>query len=319
MNRAFEKNNPDPSGVRPLVVVTGLAGAGHSSALNILEDFGYEAADNLPIFLIEPFVRQDTLLPRPLAVGVDTRTRDFSVARFQEQINSLNSVHGIKTKTLFLECDDDILVRRFTETRRKHPLASGRPVADGISEERKLLSPLVEAADIVIDTSRLSLGQFKQMLEGHFALEKKPGLTLSVLSFSYREGLPREADLVFDARFLKNPHYEESLKTQAGTDSPVQDFITSDPVFSPFIEGLQALLSPLLPRFIEEGKSYLTLAVGCTGGQHRSVFVAETLASWLRERGQQVSLYHRDLRQGDLRKGAARADSHGHQDRLVRP
>jgi RNase adapter protein RapZ len=186
------------------------------------------------------------------------------------------------------------LQRRYTESRRPHPLAPDRPVKDGISEERKRLGWVRDSADVVIDTSALSPHQLKQLLGGHFALGRSLDTRLSVMSFSYRRGLPREADLVFDVRFLKNPHYEPTLKALTGRDPAVAAFVATDPGYRPFVDSLKGLIGPLLPRFDAEGKSYLTIAVGCTGGRHRSVAVAEELAGWLREAGRSVTLSHRD-------------------------
>ncbi len=281
-----------------IVLVTGLSGAGHSSALKGFEDLGYEAVDNLPISLLSAYVRQDSLLPRPLAIGIDIRTRDFQVDRVLEEIAGLKSSLGAEVELLFLDCDDDVLVRRFTETRRRHPLAADRPLADGIYLERRLLARLGESADITLDTSLFTLGEFQHQLASHFGLESHPGVAVTVLSFGFPKGLPREADLVFDVRFLKNPHYETQLREKTGRDQDVADFIISDTGFSAFFDGLTGLLLPLLPRFEREGKSYLTIAIGCTGGRHRSVFVAEKLASWLREQEQRVSLLHRDCEAG---------------------
>ena len=281
-----------------IVLVTGLSGAGHSSALKGFEDLGYEAVDNLPISLLSAYVRQDSLLPRPLAIGIDIRTRDFQVDRVLEEIAGLKSSLGAEVELLFLDCDDDVLVRRFTETSRRHPLAADRPLADGIYLERRLLARLGESADITLDTSLFTLGEFQHQLASHFGLESHPGVAVTVLSFGFPKGLPREADLVFDVRFLKNPHYETQLREKTGRDQDVADFIISDTGFSAFFDGLTGLLLPLLPRFEREGKSYLTIAIGCTGGRHRSVFVAEKLASWLREQEQRVSLLHRDCEAG---------------------
>ena len=205
---------------RRLLLVTGLSGAGHSSALKALEDMGYEAVDNLPLFLLGGLMENPEMLARPIAIGVDSRTRDFSVAALEQHMARLRALPGIELRLLYLDCSDDILQRRFKETRRRHPLASDRPVIDGIAQERALLAPLRHIADVAIDTSDLRLGDLKQMLLGHFAVEQTQA-ALSVISFSYREGLPREADLVFDVRFLRNPHYDETLRPHTGRDAAV--------------------------------------------------------------------------------------------------
>jgi RNase adapter protein RapZ len=196
---------------------------------------------------------------------------------------------------VFLDCDDDVLIRRFTETRRRHPLATDRPVADGIAAERRLLAPIRDIADVVIDSSHLSIAAFRRLLSGALGLEAATGLAVSVVSFGFRYGLPREADMVFDVRFLANPHYDAVLRPHDGRQPAVAAFVAADPDWPDFFERLTGLVGPLLPRFAEEGKSYLTLAIGCTGGRHRSVFAAERLADWLKAMRLPVTLLHRDV------------------------
>lgn len=285
-----------PTGSRRgrLLVVTGLSGAGRSTALKSLEDMGYEAVDNLPLSLLPNLVAAQSARP-PLAVGVDIRTRDFGVLALVEALDRLVAGHDFDLKVVFLDCDDDLLVRRYTETRRRHPLAAERPVGDGIRLERERVWPLRDRADLVIDTSALAPADLKRVLHGHFALDAASGLSLFVTSFAYRHGLPRDADLVIDVRFLRNPHYVPTLRLLTGRDAPVGDFIAADPDFARFLERLCDWLAPLLPRYESEGKSYLTIAVGCTGGRHRSVYVAERLAAWLRRTGRSVGLGHRDI------------------------
>ena len=279
----------------PLILVTGLSGAGHSTALKILEDMGYEAVDNLPLSLLGRMAGGGGGIERPVAIGVDSRTRDFSAAALGEALDLLLQDPTVAVRLLFLTASDEAMRRRFTETRRRHPLALDRPVEDGIRQERELLEPVRARADRVIDTTELAIGDLKHLLRGEFALAVGPAQTVTVMSFSYRHGLPREADLVFDTRFLANPHYQPDLRPLTGRDAAVQRFITKDPGFEPFLAALGDLVQPLLPRFEREGKSYLTIAVGCTGGRHRSVFVAERLAELLRGGGRHVSLRHRDL------------------------
>ena len=283
---------------RPFVLVTGLSGAGRMTALNALEDMGYVAVDNMPLPLLGELMRSTaggvgTIAP-PLAFGVDTRTFGFDPQELVRRARKLRQRPDLDAKLLFLECDAETLQRRYTESRRPHPLAADRPVIDSIVEERRQIGWMRDTADLVIDTSSLSPHALKQMLAGHFALGPRVGTRLSVMSFSFRRGLPREADLVFDARFLKNPHYEPALKSLTGRDPAVASFIATDPDYAPFLEHLRGLVGPLLPRFDAEGKSYLTIAVGCTGGRHRSVAVAEALADWLRGAGRSVTLTHRD-------------------------
>ncbi len=196
---------------------------------------------------------------------------------------------------MYLNCDDEVLARRYTETRRRHPLAEDRPLMDGIHLERELMAPLRDRADTAIDTTRLSPSEFRRLLAGHFRLKGGPALSLSLVSFAYRRGLPREADLVFDVRFLANPHYERTLRPLDGHDRDVGAFIAADRAFAGFFESLERMVLDLLPYYEQEGKTYLTIAVGCTGGRHRSVFVIERLAGALAEEGRVVVVRHRDI------------------------
>ena len=284
------------AGTRHVLLITGMSGAGKTSALKSLEDLDYEAVDNMPLSLIGSLVvpAQQVLgggdFQRSIAIGIDIRTRDFGVESFLNKLDHLVSVNALEVKVVFLDCDDDELRRRYMD-----PLAQDRPVSDGIEHERRLMSLLRGRADIVIDTTGLAPGELKGILQGHFEQAGKQGLAVFVISFSFRQGLPREADLVFDVRFLDNPHYDPNLKSLTGKDREIADFISADAGFQQFFEGLTKLLQPLLPRYAAEGKSYLTIAVGCTGGRHRSVFIVEKLAAWLREQNQQVRLNHRDL------------------------
>ncbi|HEU5095748.1 MAG TPA: RNase adapter RapZ [Reyranella sp.] len=292
---------------RPFVLITGLSGAGRLTALHALEDFGYVAVDNVPLLLLGDLMRSTAGNPgelaAPLAFGIDTRTHGFDASELVRRLRGLRARPDLAPRLLFLTADTEVLQRRYTESRRPHPMAPDRPVTDGISDERQQIGFLRDSADVVIDTSALSPHQFKQVLAGHFALEGTAGLRLAVTSFSFRRGLPREADLVFDARFLRNPHYVPELKPLTGRDAAVVAFIETDPDYRPFVSRLQELIGPLLPRFDAEGKSYLTIAVGCTGGRHRSVAVAEALADWLRKAGRSVTLTHRDVDFGRSRQG----------------
>ncbi len=296
-----EPNTSTETQTRRVLIVTGMSGAGKSSALKALEDIGYEAVDNIPLSLLVSLVSpHQSTLPfqdggMPLAIGVDIRTRDFDVESFIRYWDDLLQQTDLSVTVLFLDCDDDELNRRYTETRHRHPLALDRPVIDGIRHERRLVSDLRRRADHVIDTTRLTPSALKNILHGHFSTENQQGLTVFVTSFSYRRGLPREADLVFDVRFLRNPHYEPALKTQTGLDKAVSEYIRKDKEFEEFFKNLTRLLEQLLPRYAAEGKSYLTIAIGCTGGRHRSVFVAEQLKVWLSKLNNAVTIHHRDL------------------------
>ena len=293
--------DPESHKALPVLLVTGMSGAGKTSTLKALEDMGYEAVDNVPLSLLEslvfPGVRGSAkqLFPRPIAIGIDIRTRDFGTESFLQELDRMVGQSELEVTALFLDCADDELRRRYAETRHRHPLATDRPVSDGIARERYLMAPLRGLADVTIDTTGLAPGELKRILNGHFGLESEPGLVVFVTSFSFRQGLPRAADLVFDVRFLTNPHYDPELRRFSGKDAKVAEFIAADAGFDNFFDGLTGLLHPLLPRYAAEGKSYLTMAIGCTGGRHRSVFVAEGLAAWLREQGQRVHLHHRDM------------------------
>ncbi len=291
--------NPRPQALRRrLLLVTGLAGAGRSTALKCLEDHGFEAVDNLPLALLPHLVSgvsAGAAAPRALAIGIDSRTRDFTAEGLANLLQDMKRDPALDVRLLFLDSDDETLRRRFTETRRRHPLAPDRPVSDGIAQERRLMFPLQQVADLVIDTSDRTIGDFKALLASELGLESKSGLAIAVMSFSYRLGLPREADLVFDVRFLDNPHYDPALRPLTGEDERVGRKVESDPAYDGFFAGMTGLLWPLLPGFEREGKSYLTIAIGCTGGRHRSVHVARRLAQWLEMKGRPAILRHRDV------------------------
>lgn len=276
-----------------LVLVTGMSGAGKSVALRTLEDAGYEAMDNIPLVLL-PAITKVGSGTRDMAVGVDIRSRDYSPEAFQTIIQGLRFDKDIALSILFLDCDDEVLRRRFTETRRKHPLAQDRPVVDGIQLERRLVGYIRDLSDITIDTSDTTAADLRRMVAGHLSPTKRH-LVTHVMSFSFRKGIPREADMVFDVRFLKNPHYVYGLNELTGLDRAVGDYIQTDSGFSEFFTHLTGLVLPLLPRFLDEGKSYLTIAIGCTGGKHRSVYVAETLADFLNQQGFDADVSHRDI------------------------
>jgi len=295
-------NEPKPKDGRRVVLLTGMSGAGLSTSLKVFEDLGYEAVDNLRLGLI-PTLLKDTHAtePRALAVAVDTRNASFAVEDLLHMRQELAGQPGLDVRLVFLECSDEALQKRFTETRRRHPLAIDRPVTDGIRREREILWRLRDAADHVIDTSLLSIHDLRRLVVGSYRLETAPGLSMFITSFSYRHGVPREADLVFDARFLANPHWDAKLRPLTGQDLRVADYIQRDVDYPAFMENITGLLLPLLPRYLQEGKSYLTIAVGCTGGRHRSVFVAEQLATILAGHGYIVGIGHRDLDRTGIR------------------
>ena len=277
-----------------VLLVTGMSGAGRSTALKILEDMGYESFDNLPAALISTLIESAAADGSAIAVGADTRTRGFAAVSMLENLAAIAGRSGRQLRVVFVDCDDERLERRYIETRRPHPLAGDRPIMDGIRRERQVVSPLRDRADLVIDTSALTTADLKRVLNGHFARDVA-GLRVFVTSFAYRHGIPREADLVFDVRFIENPYYVEALRGLDGCHPAVAAHIENHGDFAAFFEGLWRLLHPLLPRYEMRGKTYLTIAIGCTGGRHRSVYVAERLAARLRAAGWRTELGHRDL------------------------
>lgn len=283
-----------------VVLVTGMSGAGRTTCLKVLEDLGYEAVDNLPVNLLGRVLRGDGGTaggPERLAIGVDSRTRGFSPAMLLATLAELRPSGGAPPVLLYLECDDEVLRRRFSESRRRHPLGEIPAVGDALAAERAMIRPLKDEADLVIDTSELPPPDLRRMLAARFGAGTPP-LSVAVVSFAYRHGLPREADLVLDVRFLRNPHYQPDLRPLTGRDPAVQAYVRGDPDFAGFVAGLQGLALPLLPRYRSEGKSYLTIAFGCTGGRHRSVFLAELTGAWLRGLGWSVTTLHRELARG---------------------
>lgn len=284
---------------RQVVLVTGLSGAGKASILRVLEDLGYETVDNPPLSVLEALVGDGE---QPLAAGVDSRTRDFDAAAALRLLERLRLRPDIAATLVFATAEADVLLRRYTETRRRHPMAPGGPlgasVAEGIAQEAALMEPLRVTADLLVDTSDLPLPDLRRMIERRFGAEGGAGMGVSVVSFSYAKGLPREADLVLDMRFLRNPHYVDALRPMTGRDAPVAAYIEADPDFAPFWRCMTEMLRPLLPRYAQEGKKYLTIALGCTGGKHRSVLAAERLAHHLQTQGWRVDLIHRELTAG---------------------
>lgn len=281
-----------------IVLITGFSGAGKSTALKQFEDLGWEVADNIPLTLLTPLVMEISKEGGlNIAVGVDTRTAGFSEDKLLSLIDRLKHETNSRVELLFLECDAEVLYLRFTETRRKHPLASDRSVADGVQREQELLGELQQNADINIDTTKLALPDLRHQLISRFSLEDQPALTTTIKSFSFKHGVPREADLMFDMRFLRNPYYDEALRDKTGQDPTVVAYIEQDEAFNPFMKQLYSMMDLLLPRYMAEGKSYLTIAVGCTGGKHRSVCVAEKIHDHIKNSGYFTQLMHRDMPQ----------------------
>ena len=285
---------------RRLVLVTGQSGAGHNTALKALEDEGYEAVDNLPAALLDTLLADGEESGRappatPLAVALDVRTREFDAPGLLALTRRLRLRDDLDTRLVFLTGEDDALRRRYGETRRRHPLADNRSVAEAIALERRMMAEIRDEADLVIDTTTMSGRELGRHVAAHLAPGREPRPSIVVCSFSYRRGLPRNADLVFDVRFLDNPHYVEALRPLTGSDPEVAAHIARDPGFEAFMASVMGLFDVLLPGYEREGKHYLDIAVGCTGGRHRSVFVAERLVALLSERERPASLWHRDL------------------------
>ena len=287
---------------RPVVLVTGLSGAGKASILRVLEDLGFETVDNPPLHTLEDLIGDGG--DRPLAAGVDTRTRGFSPEAVLFALDKLRKRPDLAVALVYATAEDPTLLRRYTESRRRHPMALGgaplgaNRVSDGIARERAVMEPLRVAADWVVDTSDLPSPALRQLVERRFRPTGAPGLSILVQSFAYPRGLPRDADLVFDLRFLRNPHYDPALRPLTGRDRAVAAHVEADPDFPAFWARLTGFLDPLLPRYVAEGKKYLTVALGCTGGRHRSVLVAERLTAHLRRSGWQADAIHRELSPG---------------------
>jgi UPF0042 nucleotide-binding protein len=301
-------NNPGHPAARPVVLVTGLSGAGKASILRTLEDLGFETVDNPPLQILEELVGDGT---GPIAIGVDARSRGFDAAEVRHAIDRLRRRVDIQATLVFATAEEAVLLRRFSETRRRHPLAPGGPmgsrVSVGIAQEAALLAPLRDAADLVVDTSDLPLPDLRRLIERRFRPSGAAGLDVTVISFGYPKGLPREAELVFDMRFLRNPHYDPALRPMTGKDAPVAAYVEADPDFVPFWTRMTGLLDLLLPRYVAEGKKYLTVAIGCTGGKHRSVLVAERLAAHLQAGGWRSDVIHRDIVPAPAQAAAAHA------------
>jgi UPF0042 nucleotide-binding protein len=291
---------------KEILLVTGLSGAGKSTVLKTLEDLGWETVDNLPLRLLDRLLgtplSESTESDSPLAIGIGARTRDFDPESIVKRIKVLRAEHGYDIGTLFLDCSGAELERRYAETRRRHPLALDRPASDGIARERELLAPLRRWANRLIDTTDLSSNELAQQVRATFGGDGLGEPTLSVMSFGYARGVPRNADLVFDMRFLRNPHWDEKLRPGTGLDPDVAAYVAADPAYDDAMKQIEDLLLLLLPRYRAEGKAYVTIAFGCTGGRHRSVHVAERVAKRLRDAGFSPTVTHRDL-------GAAPQDS----------
>jgi UPF0042 nucleotide-binding protein len=284
------------------VMVTGPSGAGRSTAIHALEDLGYEAIDNMPLSLVPRLLdgsAEGVYAARAMALGIDTRNREFSAAALIDVIDRYNERFGGVLELVYVDCSEDVLLRRFSETRRRHPMAPAESPLEGIRREFDLLMPIRAQADVLIDTSDLSPHELRAEITRWFAPDAgpsgRPRLAISINSFSYKRGLPRGIDMVLDCRFLRNPYWDETLRAFDGRDSRVAAYVEADPRFDDFFAQVVQLAELLLPAYSEEGKAHLAIGFGCTGGQHRSVTVAEKLADALARERWQVSVRHREL------------------------
>jgi UPF0042 nucleotide-binding protein len=285
-----------PPAPQQLLLVSGLSGAGKSTALDVLEDLGWETIDNFPVRMLKRLVTMPDEGRGPLAIGFDSRTRGFVPSDIIALVKDLAARPEIALTFLFLDCAGGELERRFNETRRRHPMAAGRPVMEGIAAERELLEPLRRWAEVMIDTSAMTSNDLQGHIRELFAPASGTGaLTLTLSSFGFARGMPPLADLVFDMRFLDNPHWVPGLRELTGQDAPVGEHIERDPAFADVFARIRDLLLVLLPRYAAQGKPYVHVAFGCTGGRHRSVFTAERMAGSLRAAGFSPTVRHRNL------------------------
>ena len=302
----------ETGGRQRILLVTGLLGAGKSTVLRVLEDLGWETIDNFPIRLLERLIdstgQENSDVRAPLAIGFDSRTRGFNPNDIISLVKALTQRDDLEVTTLFLDCSDRELERRYNETRRRHPLAVDMPAASGIAAERELFEPLRRWADMMVDTSDTTTNELQQVIRERFAPMDEQAMTLTISSFGFSRGMPPVADLVFDMRFLDNPHWIPELRPLTGKDAAVGEHIRKDPAFAEAFSRIRDLILLLLPRYRAQGKAYVHIAFGCTGGRHRSVFVAEQIAAALREAGFSPTLLHRNLgsRAADLLEGGNR-------------
>jgi UPF0042 nucleotide-binding protein len=283
-----------------ILLITGVSGAGKTTVLKTLEDLGWETVDNFPIKLAPQLLKipasgSEDGPNTPLALGFDSRTRGFDAGALIEQIKALQTQPNLEIMTLFLDCAGVEIERRYAETRRRHPMAQDRPAMDGVAIDRNLMEPFRRWAETVVDTSKLSAYDLQQVIRERFTSEKTPHSTITVTSFGFSRGVPHNADLVFDLRFLRNPHWDSALRPMTGMDASVAEYVAADPKYDEAMQKIRDLLRFLLPLYDAQGKAYINIAFGCTGGRHRSVHVAETFGNWLREDGFALTVSHRNL------------------------
>jgi len=294
MTDTSEPQNVRNSTRAKLALVTGPAGSGRTTALKAFEDIGFEAIDNMPASLVPRLVSAP--LSRPLALAVDARNRDFTAQAVLELLATLSASPDLDVDLVYLDCPATALIRRFSETRRSHPLRPDAPVSDGIALELQLLAPLRARADVLVDTSAMTPHDLRAEIARLFGpVQTGQGMRVQIVSFSYKRGLPDGADMVFDCRFLRNPHWDAALRPQDGRSAAIASYVCADPAFDPFFTKIRAMVESLLPAFAVEGKAHLSVAFGCTGGRHRSVVLTEKLAQALAHSQWPVSKHHREL------------------------
>lgn len=309
MDAETAKTAPAPIRQRVLLV-TGVLGAGKTTALRVLEDLGWEVIDNFPIRMLERLIDApdpDEPEHAPLAIGFDSRTRGFNPHAIAEVVTRLSLRDDIELTTLYLDCSSEELQRRYNETRRRHPLAADMPASLGIAAEREVTEALRRRSDMVINTTAFSANELQQAMREQFAPQSGPMMTVTVTSFGFSRGMPPVADFVFDMRFLNNPYWNPQLRPLTGKDDAVAEFVRGDPAFADSFARIRDLLLMVLPRFKLAGKGYVHIAFGCTGGRHRSVFMVEQIGAALRSAGFSPTLLHRNLnsRAADLVEGLA--------------
>jgi UPF0042 nucleotide-binding protein len=274
-----------------LILVIGQSGAGRTTVIHILDDQGFDTLDNVPVHLIPRVVPRE-LVDKPLALGLDIRSKSFSLQNLMKEISNWKALSKSSVVILFLECSLDVLIKRFSLTRRPHPVPGENNLELSIKRELKLIAPLREKADFVLDTSNTSPNELRLKLGSIFSMAKNRSINIMLQSFSFRNGSPSGVDMIFDCRFLKNPNWEDGLKDLNGTDVEVKDYLRKDESWESFNKSLIQMLLTIIPAFEKEGKSYLSIGLGCTGGQHRSVFVAEQLYKDLLDKGYDVKIFH---------------------------
>lgn len=282
-----------------LVVISGVSGSGKSTALHVLEDQDYYCIDNLPVGLLPDFAVKMSAFPGQLgelaAVGIDARNPALDLSRFSEILDTLKAA-GVACEIIYIDADDEVLLKRFSETRRKHPLSGGEiPLQEAINHERRLLQPIIDRADLYVDTTRTNVHQLRDLIRERVQGKQQVKLSILFESFGFKHGMALDADFVFDARCLPNPHWETQLRMLTGKDQPVAEFLGGQDLVERFVEQIQDMLTQWIPCFEADGRSYLTVAIGCTGGQHRSVYLVERIGRYFQQQRDNVIIRHRDL------------------------